>query len=226
MAARCFPWGYGATQGCFAMESAINELAEKLNMDPAQLRLMNLPHVGEKMPAYYDEPLTSCSLPQCIARGMEMIGWKEKYPCVRVDDHRVRGLGMAVTMQGSGISAIDTASVTIKLNDDGYYTLMIGATDMGTGCDTILAQMAAEILNCPMERITVDGVDTDHSPFDTGSYASSTTYVTGTAVVKACTELSEKIAAEGARRLNIHPSGRNSTVTRCTTVPILRPPSP
>lgn len=133
--------------------------------------------------------------------------WKEKYPCVRVDDHRVRGLGMAVTMQGSGISAIDTASVTIKLNDDGYYTLMIGATDMGTGCDTILAQMAAEILNCPMERITVDGVDTDHSPFDTGSYASSTTYVTGTAVVKACTELSEKIAAEGARRLNIHPSG-------------------
>lgn len=204
MAAGAFR-GYGATQGCFAMESAINELAEKLNMDPAQLRLMNLPHVGEKMPAYYDEPLTSCSLPQCIARGMEMIGWKEKYPCVRVDDHRVRGLGMAVTMQGSGISAIDTASVTIKLNDDGYYTLMIGATDMGTGCDTILAQMAAEILNCPMERITVDGVDTDHSPFDTGSYASSTTYVTGAAVVKACTELNEKIAAEGARRLNIHP---------------------
>ena len=204
MAAGAFR-GYGATQGCFAMESAMNELAEQLHMDPAQLRLMNLPHVGETMAAYYNEPLTSCKLPQCIERGMEMIGWKEKYPCVKVDDHRVRGVGMAVTMQGSGISAIDTASVTIKLNDDGYYTLMIGATDMGTGCDTILAQMAAEILNCPMERITVDGVDTDHSPFDTGSYASSTTYVTGMAVVKACTELNEKIAAEGARRLNIHP---------------------
>ena len=204
MAAGAFR-GYGATQGCFAMESAVNELAEKLNMDPAQLRLRNLPHVGERMPAYYNEPLTSCNLSQCIERGMEMIGWKEKYPCVKVDDHRVRGVGMAGTRQGSCISNIDTASATIRLNDDGFYTLMIGATDMGTGCDTILAQMAAEVLNCPMDRITVDGVDTDHSPFDTGSYASSTTYITGAAVVKACTELNEKITAEGARRLNIHP---------------------
>lgn len=197
--------GYGATQGCFAMESAVNELAAELGMDPAQLRLKNLPQQGMNMPAYYNEPLSSSSLPQCIQRGMEMIGWAEKYPSVRVDDRRVRGVGMAITMQGSGISAVDTATVTIKLNDDGFYTLMIGATDMGTGCDTILAQMAAEVLECPMEWISVAPIDTDYSPYDTGSYASSTTYVTGTAVVKACTELVEKITNEGARRLGIHP---------------------
>ena len=197
--------GYGATQGCFAMESAVNELAAELGMDPAQLRLKNLPQQGMNMPAYYNEPLSSSCLPQCIQRGMEMIGWAEKYPSVRVDDRHVRGVGMAITMQGSGISAVDTATATIKLNDDGFYTLMIGATDMGTGCDTILAQMAAEVLGCPMEWITVAPIDTDYSPFDTGSYASSTTYVTGTAVVKACTELVEKITNEGARRLGIHP---------------------
>ncbi len=204
MAAGAFR-GYGATQGCFAMESIINELAVELNMDPAQLRLKNIPQEGDRMPAYYNEPLSSSRLPQCIQRGMEMIGWKEKYPCVKIDERRVRGVGMAITMQGSGISAVDTATVTIKLNDAGHYTLMIGATDMGTGCDTILAQIAAEVLACPMERITVAAVDTDHSPFDTGSYASSTTYVTGKAVVMACTELVEKISSEGARRLGIHP---------------------
>lgn len=197
--------GYGATQGCFAMESAVNELAAQLGMDPAQLRLKNLPQQGMNMSAYYNEPLSSSSLPQCICRGMEMIGWAEKYPSVRVDDRHVRGVGMAITMQGSGISAVDTATVTIKLNDDGFYTLMIGATDMGTGCDTILAQMAAEVLECPMEWISVAPIDTDYSPYDTGSYASSTTYVTGTAVVKACTELVEKITNEGGRRLGIHP---------------------
>lgn len=195
--------GYGATQGCFAVESAANELAEKLGIDPAQLRLLNIPREGEVMPAYYHEPLSSSRLPDCIRRGMELIGWAEKYPRVRVSDHLVRGVGMALTMQGSGISGVDTATATIKLNDDGFYTLMIGATDMGTGCDTILAQMAAEVLHCPLEWVTVDGVDTDHSPFDTGSYASSTTYVTGTAVVNACTDLVGQIAREGARLLGI-----------------------
>ncbi len=204
MAAGAFR-GYGATQGCFALESAINELAWELKMDPAQLRLQNIPRPGEEMPAYYHEPLSSSKLEECIRRGMELIGWEKKYPGGPISKGKARGVGMAITMQGSGISGVDTASATVKLNDDGYYTLMIGATDMGTGCDTILAQMAAETLNCPLERITVDGVDTDHSPFDTGSYASSTTYVTGNAVIKACKELLEQIVAEGARRLKIEP---------------------
>lgn len=111
---------------------------------------------------------------------------------------KVRGVGVAMAMQGSGISGVDTGSVSIKVNDDGFYSLMIGATDMGTGCDTILSQMAAECLDCDISEIVVHGVDTDISPYDCGSYASSTTYVTGMAVVKACESLREKICEKGA----------------------------
>ena len=195
--------GFGATQGCFAVESAMNQLADRLGIDPVELRLKNIPKVGDPMYAYQDGPLSSTKLEECIRRGREMIGWGDKPLSWQVDDHTVRGLGMAITMQGSGIAKFDTCSACIKLNDSGYYTLMIGATDMGTGCDTILAQMAAESLNCPMERITVDGVDTDHSPYDKGSYASSTTYLTGMAVVKACAELVEKMKKEAAQRLEL-----------------------
>lgn len=108
---------------------------------------------------------------------------------------------MAMAMQGSGISAVDTASVGIKVNDDGFYSLLIGASDMGTGCDTILSQMAAECLDCEMDEIIVHGVDTDSSPYDTGSYASSTTYVTGMAVVRTCETLKDKLCEKGAQYL-------------------------
>lgn len=108
-----------------------------------------------------------------------MIGWDEKYPCYDCGNGKVRGVGVAMAMQGSGISGVDTGAVEIKVNDDGFYSLMIGATDMGTGCDTILTQMAAECLECEMEDIVVHGVDTDNSPYDCGSYAPVTTYVTG-----------------------------------------------
>lgn len=108
-----------------------------------------------------------------------------------------------MAMQGSSISNVDTASVAIKVNDDGFYSLMIGASDMGTGCDTILAQMAADCLNCHMEDIVVHGVDTDISPYDSGSYASSTTYLTGMAVVKTCESLIRKICEKGAGYLGL-----------------------
>lgn len=195
--------GYGATQGAFALESAINELAVKLNMDPIELRKKNMLEVGESIKAYYDEVLQSCGLLECLETGKKMIDWDNKYPSYKVSDHKVRGIGMAMTMQGSGISSIDIASSQIRLNDDGYYTLLIGATDMGTGCDTILGQMAAECLECSMDKIVVNGVDTDYSPYDTGSYASSTTYVTGMSVVKACEMLKEKIIEEAALQLNV-----------------------
>ena len=190
--------GYGATQGIFAVESAVNELAQILGMDPTVLREKNLVREGMVMPAYYGEKTSSCALDRCLARAKEMIGWDEKYPCRDMGNGKVRGVGVAMAMQGSGISGVDTGSVTIKVNDDGYYSLMIGATDMGTGCDTILTQMAAECLDCSMEDILVHGVDTDISPYDCGSYASSTTYVTGMAVVRACEKLREKICRRGA----------------------------
>ena len=199
--------GYGATQGCFAVESTVNKMAMRLNLDPTEVRLKNLPEVGKPMPAYYNEPLNSCSLDRCIARGKEMIGWEEKYvnkPFARqVGPHRYRGLGMAITMQGSGLSNLDSCSVRIRLDDNEFYTLAIGASDMGTGCDTILAQMAAEVLKCDVDQIVTSGVDTLYSPFDKGSYASSTTYVTGNATVLAAKALLEKMRGNAAQKLGV-----------------------
>lgn len=193
--------GYGATQGIFAVESAINELAVKLNMDPVALREMNLTREGDVMHAYYGETANSCTLDRCLERTAEMIGWKEKYPRCVMPDGKIRGVGIAMAMQGSGISSVDTGSVSIKINDDGFYALTIGASDMGTGCDTILSQMAADCLDCSVDDIIVYGVDTDVSPYDSGSYASSTTYVTGMATVKACQTLVDKMKAYGAEKL-------------------------
>lgn len=191
--------GYGATQGIFALESAINELAKRINMDSSVLREMNMVRFGEIMPAYYGEPLTSCALDRCIVRGKEMIEWDRKYPRTQISDTKVRAIGMALGMQGSCISKVDVASAEIRLNDSGFYTLKIGATDMGTGCDTILTQIAAETLLADMDKFIIAQVDTDISPYDTGSYASSTTYVTGMAVFNASNDLKNKIIYEGAR---------------------------
>lgn len=193
--------GYGATQGIFAVESAVNELAAKMGADPVELREKNMVREGQMMPAYYGETTNSCALDRCMEKAKEMIGWDEKYPSRDMGNGKVRGVGVAMAMQGSGISGVDTASVAVKLNDDGFYSLLIGASDMGTGCDTILAQMAADCLDCSMEDIIVHGVDTDSSPYDSGSYASSTTYVTGMAVVKTCEVLKAKMIHKGAQYL-------------------------
>ena len=194
--------GYGATQGIFAVESAVNELAGRLGMDPVELRLKNMVREGQTMSAYYGETAKSCALDRCLLRAKEMIGWDEKFPCRDMGNGKVRSVGVSMAMQGSGISGVDVGSATIKLNEDGIYTLMIGAADMGTGCDTILAQMAAECLDCQMENIIVSGADTDTSPYDSGSYASSTTYVTGKAVEKACEKLQIKICERAAEMLS------------------------
>lgn len=193
--------GYGATQGIFAVETAVNELAAKLGIDPVELRLKNMVREGQKMPAYYGETANSCTLDRCLIRAAEMIGWKEKSPCQELGDGKVRSVGIAMGMQGSAISNVDVGSATIKLNEDGTYLLSIAASDMGTGCDTILAQMGAECLDCTVDEIAVSGADTDTSPYDSGSYASSTTYLTGTAVQHACEKLQERIRNLAAKML-------------------------
>lgn len=193
--------GYGATQGIFAVESAVNELAAKLGIDPVRLREINMVREGQTMPAYYGETATSCALDRCVERAKQMIGWDEKYPARDMGNGKIRSVGMAMAMQGSGISGVDVGSATMKLNEDGIYTLSIAAADMGTGCDTILSQIAAECMECQVEDITVSGADTDTSPYDSGSYASSTTYVTGKAVERACVKLREKILRHGADML-------------------------
>ena len=195
--------GYGATQGLFAVESAVNELADKLGMDPFELRQRNIIHEGDVMPAYYGQVNTSCALDRCLKTVHDRMDWDHKYPVREIGNGKVRAVGMGMAMQGSGIDHVDVGSATLKINDDGFYTLSIGAADMGTGCDTILAQIAAEVLECPLENIAVLGADTDSSPYDSGSYASSTTYVTGKAVEKCALELKDKICTLGAQMLGL-----------------------
>ena len=195
--------GYGATQGVYALETTMNKLALKMNMDPIEFKKKNLLKEGDYMPAYHGETANSCTLEKCLDKVKEMINWDEKYPCKDLGNGKVRSVGLAVAMQGSAISNVDVASVTIKVNDDGFYSMMIGATDMGTGCDTILAQIAADCLDTHVDNIVVYGVDTDISPYDSGSYASSTTYLTGNATIKTCQILREKIIAAGADMLDI-----------------------
>ena len=207
--------GYGAIQGNFAQESILAELALELGMDPIALREMNMIAEGETSPIFaimgegtegVAMTVESCKLPECVRRGREMIGWDEKYPRREVGPDKVRGVGMALAMQGSGIPAIDMASATIKLNDFGSFNLLMGATDLGTGSDTILAQMVADDLGVTLDKIIVYSSDTDRTPFDTGAYASSTTYVSGHAVREAARLMKAALIEEGARSLGCDPA--------------------
>ena len=196
--------GYGATQGIFAVESAVNELAHQMGMDPVKIKELNMPVEGGPLPGYHDVPFVqSCSMDRCMARAKEMMDWYSKYPRRDMGNGKVRGVGVAMAMQGSSIAGVDVGGADIKLNEDGSYTLALGCTDMGTGCDTIMAQIAADCLNTPMDNIVVFSVDTDISPYDSGSYASSTTYTTGVAVMKACEELKKRICKLGAEMLGV-----------------------
>ena len=196
--------GYGATQGIYAVESAINELAHKMGMDPVKVKELNMPIEGGPLPGYADVPYAqSCSMDRCMARAKEMMDWDSKYPCRDMGNGKVRGVGVAMAMQGSSIAGVDVGGADIKLNEDGSYTLGLGCTDMGTGCDTVMAQIAADCLDTPMDNIVVFGVDTDISPYDSGSYASATTYTTGMAVMKACEELKKKICQVGAEMMGV-----------------------
>ena len=190
--------GYGATQGIFAVESAVNELAEKLQIDPTVIRDKNMVREGMTMHAYYGEDANACALDRCMSHCRELFDWEHKYPVRDMGNGKVRTAGVAMAMQGSCISNVDVGSATIKLSEDGTYNLIIGAADMGTGCDTILAQMAAECMDCSVDDIAVFSADTDISPYDSGSYASSTTYVTGKAVENACQELKSQILSVAA----------------------------
>lgn len=202
--------GYGATQGTFAQESAINELADQLGMDPTEIRLKNLTQEGQLHPALCGStpeasvPLASSTLHKCIETGKKAIGW-ENYPAVQVSPTKKRGYGMAVTMQGSGISGIDTGSVILKLNEDGFFTISHAASDMGQGSDTIMAQIAADILEVDMEQIVTSTSDLDTLPYDPGAYASSGAYVTGNATVKAAEKMKHEMCTAAAKLMKIQP---------------------
>ena len=194
--------GYGATQGIYAVETIVNELAEQLGIDATNIRDMNMVKEGMVMHAYYNEIANSCALDRCMDHCRKMFNWEERSKIRDMGNGKVRTAGVAMGMQGSCISNVDVGGATVKLSDDGNYILIIGAADMGTGCDTILAQMVAEVMDCSVDDVEVVGADTDISPYDSGSYASSTTYVTGKAVEKACMDLKNRICKIAAEKLD------------------------
>jgi putative selenate reductase molybdopterin-binding subunit len=207
--------GYGATQGQYAMEVAIDRLAEELGIDALELRRRNHITQGGTSPIFrelgegregVEQTVSSCELPACIEIGAERIGWATKRGRRHRDGSWVHGVGMSIHMQGSGIPLIDMAAASIKLNDDGSINLAVGATDLGTGSDTILAQIAAEVLGLPLAKVIVTSSDTDLTPFDTGAYASSTTYVSGDAVRKAAEDVRGQLLAAAAEMLEADPS--------------------
>ena len=189
--------GYGATQGTFAVESAVNELADILKISPIEIRMKNLVEPGK------NSYIASGSVKKCIEIGKEKFRWDERYPRKIMPNGKIRGYGMAVTMQGSGIAGVDTGSATVRLNDAGNFTVQVGVTDMGQGSDTVMTMMAAEVLEVPMSEIIINASDTDVSPYDPGAYASSGTYVTGKAVVLACEKMREEIIKTAATILEV-----------------------
>lgn len=204
--------GYGAIQGNFALESAIDILAKKLKIDPLELRRKNMMEEGETSPIFAimgegtegtAMDMDTCKLRYCLDRGAELIGWKDKYPFVKVGPNKVRSVGMAIAMQGSGIPYIDMGAATIKLNDDGFYNVTVGATDIGQGSDTVIAQIVAEALMTTIDKVVIYSSDTDLTPFDVGAYASSTTYVSGNAALKAALKMKDMLIKEAANYLNV-----------------------
>ena len=198
--------GYGATEALWPLECAVNRLADEMGIDPAELRQKNLIAAGERSLVYDpDEIMDSGLFQETVNKVKEMARWDERPHSWDIDERYRGGLGMALALQGSGVANIDVASVEIRLGDDGNYTLYTGSSDMGMGANTILTQMACEALGCPMESMTVVESDTDIVPFDPGSYASSTTYVTGTAAKMAAEELREKIIHKLAQFMDVKP---------------------
>jgi putative selenate reductase molybdopterin-binding subunit len=208
--------GYGVPQGYWPLDRHIEKIARKLGLDPLEFRLKNALRAGELHPfstAWSEgreprpETIETCALDECARQGKAVIGWDQKFgnPSWRNvpgKPHLRRGIGAALVMQGTAIPYLDMGGASIKMNDDGSFNLLVGATDLGTGSDTVLGQMAAETLGVPLEDILVYSSDTDFTPFDKGAYASSTTYISGAAVAQAAALVAERIRVRAARMLN------------------------
>jgi putative selenate reductase molybdopterin-binding subunit len=212
--------GYGVPQGYWPVERHMEKIARALSLDPIEFRLKNTIRPGEYHPfstAWNEgreprpEIIHTVGLEQCVAQGKAAIGWDDKYGNEewrqsKIVNHQSsirRGIGVAMVMQGTAIPYLDMGGASIKMNDDGSFNLLVGATDLGTGSDTVLAQMAAEVLGVPLEDMICYSSDTDFTPFDKGAYASSTTYISGTAAVNAAKIVAERIKVRAAMMLKL-----------------------
>jgi putative selenate reductase molybdopterin-binding subunit len=212
--------GYGVPQGYWPVERHMEKIARALNLDPIEFRLKNAIHAGEYHPfstAWNEgreprpEIVNTVGLEQCVQQGKAAIDWDSKFgnkewhnpsTAAQGETHLHKGIGVAMVMQGTAIPYLDMGGASIKMNDDGSFNLLVGATDLGTGSDTVLAQMAAEVLGVPLDDILCYSSDTDFTPFDKGAYASSTTYISGAATVKAAQMAAERIKIRAAKMLN------------------------
>jgi putative selenate reductase molybdopterin-binding subunit len=204
--------GYGGTQAAFALEVVMDQAAHRLGLDPVELRRGLHIRAGESSPVFralgegkegVEQKIGSCGLEQCMELGAEAIGWREQRGEPRDTGRHRRGVGMCCLMQGSSIPEIDMGAASLKMNEDGSFNLLVGATDLGTGSDTVLAQIAAETLGVGLERIIVYSSDTDLTPFDVGAYASSTTYLSGEAVRRTAEQVRDQIASVAASMLSV-----------------------
>ncbi len=207
--------GYGVPQGYWPVERHMEKIARALNLDPLEFRLKNAIHSGEYHPfstAWNEgreprpEIVNTVGLEQCVQQGKAAIDWDSKYGnngWHETQNVKRKGIGVAMVMQGTAIPYLDMGGASIKMNDDGSFNLLVGATDLGTGSDTVLAQMAAEVLGVPLDDIICYSSDTDFTPFDKGAYASSTTYISGAATVKAAEMAAERIKIRAAKMLEV-----------------------
>ncbi|NTU62304.1 MAG: molybdopterin-dependent oxidoreductase, partial [Chloroflexi bacterium] len=209
--------GYGVPQGAFAVDVHMERIARELGIDPIEFRLKNTVRAGDEHPfsrAWSEgreprpEIIKTCALPQCVEQGAASIDWARKFG--NPEWHTVpgkpqlrKGIGVACVMQGTAIPYLDMGGASIKMNEDGSFNCLVGATDLGTGSDTVLGQMAAEVLGVPLDDIIMYSSDTDFTPFDVGAYASSTTYISGAAVVKAAEKVADQIKAVAGSMLQV-----------------------
>jgi putative selenate reductase molybdopterin-binding subunit len=225
--------GYGVPQGYWPVDRHMEKIARALKLDPIEFRLKNTIHPGEYHPfstAWNEgreprpEIIHTVGLEQCVAQGRAAIGWDDKYGNeswhqVNNLPHKRKGIGVAMVMQGTAIPYLDMGGASIKMNDDGSFNLLVGATDLGTGSDTVLAQMAAEVLGVPLEDMITYSSDTDFTPFDKGAYASSTTYISGTAAAKAAQIVAERIKVRAAMMLKLENHEEIKLANRQATAP-------
>jgi putative selenate reductase molybdopterin-binding subunit len=214
--------GYGAPQAEFALESHMEDIARQMGWDEMEFKRKNWVKVGDRLDIVtrlgergesldlpWDQlPMVMTSgIEECIAQGKRAIGWHRRTdqawiaPADRPNIRR--GIGFSFCMHGSAIPFVDMGGCSMKINDDGSFNLAAGAADLGTGADTVMSQIAAEVLGVPLEDIIAYTGDTDHTPFDVGAYASSTTYISGMAVKKAADELRWKIKKRAAKMLGV-----------------------
>ncbi|MGE5675237.1 MAG: molybdopterin-dependent oxidoreductase [Mycobacterium leprae] len=204
--------GYGGPQGYFALESHMDEVARAIGMDPLEFRLKNCLRAGDENPLAralgegregFEQKIVSCGLPECAAFGRTAIRWDSRHneKAASAAGTRRQGYGVAFAMHGTAIPGLDMGAASLKLNDDGTVNLLVGATDLGTGSDTVLAQIVAEVLGCAVTDVLVYSSDTDMTPFDVGAYASSTTYISGGAVKKVAEDVAQQVRAVAARMM-------------------------